>query len=68
MTSRKLVHAVKFAQQPDILILCTEENTTPAWNQPEPEHGEYGIYMTDNGQWYSFDAAHVTCESCKERQ
>lgn len=55
-----LIYYCDWAQQPDIHIvgIGIDEWTTPAWGtdgRPGP-----GVYLADNGKWYTFDKDKVT--------
>lgn len=57
------VHLVEYASQPDLLILCDQTWTTPAWG--DPMTSAPSVYRADDGRLYAFDRALVTCDRCK---
>jgi len=60
-TDTPVVHGVKWAGQPDLQVLCTDEWTTPRWGQRQVGP----VHEADNGQLYTFDLARVTCAACR---
>ena len=57
------VHAVKYASQPDIQILCDDSWSTPGWGTLDTG-AETKIYKLDDGRHYTFDEQKVTCKAC----
>lgn len=61
------VHRCDWASQPDLHIACGKPWAVPAWKTAttDPHTPTEGVYRTDDGRLYTFDAHKVTCETCK---
>ena len=59
-----LIHICDYASQPDIRIFCTQTWTTPKWPIGDAETAVPGLYLADNGMYYSFDLQLANCKDC----
>lgn len=59
----EMIHLVTYASQPDLLIECSQQWTTPVWGRRSE-----GVYEAASGQLYTFDRDRVTCSMCKLRR
>ena len=62
---KKIIHYSDWAGQPYIHLACADSDdiTTPAWEC----NWENSPFLTEKGDWYTFDEEEVTCIVCKEK-
>ena len=61
-----VVHYCSYASQPDIQISCDKSWTTPAWGPKNGKTTTPGVYLADDGRYYTFEKEKVTCLKCSK--
>lgn len=59
------IHMVDWSSQPDLLIRCSGEWTTPQW--PQPKDLPLRVHLASNGQLYTFYESGASCVDCRAR-